>query len=142
MSSSSLKAKPKNTIRIIFALLTLLWAAGIFLVSSIPSSGLPSGLGFWSTVAHFCEYLIFAVLLTMACSSPGRALWKVALIALVIASLYGVSDEFHQWFVPGRNSDPLDWATDTVGALVGAVAAVWFISGQKVRQSRLRDRER
>jgi VanZ family protein len=33
-------------------------------------------------------------------------------------SLYGVSDEIHQAFVPGRSSDVLDWMADTAGTLV------------------------
>lgn len=142
MSDTSLKSKPRNTLRIVFAVLAGLWAVAIFFVSAIPSSGLPSNLGFWSTVAHFLEYLVLAVFLTLAFNSPGRALWKVALIALIIASLYGASDEIHQLFVAGRNSDPLDWATDTIGAIVGSAAAIWFISGQKVKRSRQLDERR
>ena len=142
MSTTSLKGKPRNTQRIIFAILAGLWAAAIFIASSVPSSGLPSNLGFWSTVAHFFEYLVLAVFLTLAFNRPGRALWKVALIAVIIASLYGASDEIHQLFVAGRNSDPLDWVTDTIGALVGAATTVWFISGQKVKRSRQLDERR
>lgn len=142
MPQSSLKGKARNTRRIIFAALAALWAVAIFVASSIPSSGLPSGLGFWTSVAHFCEYLVLAVLLTLALQSDKRALWKTALLALVIASLYGASDEFHQLFVSGRNSDPLDWVVDTIGALVGSAATVWVISAQKVKRSRMRDEKR
>lgn len=142
MPGSSLKTKADNTKRIVFAVLAALWAVAIFVASSIPSSGLPSNLGLWSSVAHFCEYLILAVLLTLALNSDRRALWKTALIAIVIASLYGASDEFHQLFVTGRNSDPVDWIVDTCGALVGSAATVWFISAQKVKRSRQRDEKR
>ncbi len=38
------------------------------------------------------------------------------LLTLVIASLYGVTDEFHQSFIAGRDSDVWDWVADTVGA--------------------------
>jgi VanZ family protein len=56
--------------------------------------------------------------------------------------LYGGSDEIHQLFVEGRSADPVDWATDTVGALIGAIGMVWFISAQKVKRSRERDAEK
>lgn len=40
--------------------------------------------------------------------------------AVALASLYGVTDELHQLFVPGRMCDPADWLTDTLGATLGA----------------------
>ena len=41
---------------------------------------------------------------------------KRVLAVLFIVSIYGVSDEFHQYFVPGRSCDFLDWGADTLGA--------------------------
>ena len=40
--------------------------------------------------------------------------------AVLIASLYGVSDEYHQRFVPGRMFDVLDMVADALGASAGA----------------------
>lgn len=40
----------------------------------------------------------------------------LAVVSVLFASLYGVSDEFHQSFVVGRNADVWDWLADTVGA--------------------------
>ena len=34
--------------------------------------------------------------------------WRAVLAAILISSLYGVSDEYHQLFVPGRSFDVLD----------------------------------
>ncbi len=91
----------------------LLWAGVIFAFSSIPS--LNSGLGTWDYVlrkcAHMTEYAVLAVLLR-------RALGRDA-PTLLLASAYAVTDEFHQTFVAGRHGTPVDWAIDTVGALVG-----------------------
>ncbi len=139
MANSGLREKPKNTARIIAAIGAVVLAVAIFIASSIPGSDLPPQLNLWTIVAHFVEYLLLAVLLSTALNSPKRALWLTAVIAIVIASLYGASDEVHQLFVPGRNCDPLDWLTDTIGATVGAVATIWFISAQKVKKSRARD---
>ncbi|MCL2632499.1 MAG: VanZ family protein, partial [Coriobacteriia bacterium] len=61
-------------------------------------------------------------------------------IAIIIASLYGVSDEVHQYFVPTRHADPVDWMFDTIGALLGASIAVFVISARTVKRSRERDR--
>ena len=66
-------------------------------------------------------------------TAPAAAL----VAAILIASLYGASDEFHQLFVPGRLCDPADWLTDTCGAALGAsiAAAVLALKGRRaVRQ--------
>lgn len=38
--------------------------------------------------------------------------------ALLITSVYGALDEWHQSFVPERDVDLLDWIADTAGAAV------------------------
>jgi VanZ family protein len=142
MSKSGLREKPKRLVRLAALIAAILWAALIFILSSIQGSGFPAHPNILNIIAHFGEYLVLAALLTLAFNSPGQALWKTALIALAIASLYGGSDEIHQLFVEGRSADPLDWATDTLGALVGVIATVWVISAHKVRRSRERDEKK
>ena len=95
-------------------------AAFIFYMSSIPGSGLPRNLGFWTVVAHFCEYAALAALVALAVRGKTRSLWAIVGVSVLVCSLYGASDEFHQLFVPGRSSDVVDWITDTCGALVGS----------------------
>ena len=43
-------------------------------------------------------------------------------LAILIASAYGASDEFHQRFVPNRTCDFNDWVADTLGAAAAAAA--------------------
>jgi VanZ family protein len=50
----------------------------------------------------------------------GSLRWGMA--ALVLAVLYGISDEFHQSLVPGREPSTLDVLVDGAGALMGIVA--------------------
>ena len=45
---------------------------------------------------------------------------RACLIAIACASLYGVSDEVHQLFVPERMCDPVDWMVDTAGSALGS----------------------
>jgi VanZ family protein len=47
-------------------------------------------------------------------------------LATSIASLYGISDEFHQSFVPGRTPDVVDWLADTSGALLAVLLIAHF----------------
>jgi len=94
------------------------WAAVIFAFSSIPS--LSTGLGTWDTVlrkgAHIAEYAILGALLY-------RALGREAL-ALAVGIAYAATDEFHQRFVHGRHSSPVDVAIDAVGLALGML--VWL----------------
>lgn len=43
------------------------------------------------------------------------------LCATLVGAAYGVFDEMHQRFVPGRTMDPRDAVADVVGTLAGAV---------------------
>lgn len=81
-----------------------------------------------SPVGHFGEYLVFGTLLFNALRlhlGTKRALTLA--VAVALASAYGVSDEWHQYFVPDRSCDPADWAVDTVAALCGALLARLFL---------------
>ncbi len=40
--------------------------------------------------------------------------------SLLIGFLFGLSDEIHQYFVPGRHADILDWLADCLGILIFA----------------------
>ena len=53
----------------------------------------------------------------LRCHMPLR---RACLIAIACASLYGVSDEVHQLFVPERMCDPVDWMVDTAGSALGS----------------------
>jgi VanZ family protein len=95
----------------------------IYFASAQPS--LDSGLGWIDTVGrkliHFGEYALLCFLWWRALRTvmPDR---RAALVALIVASLYAATDEFHQSFIEGRNGSPLDWAIDTAGAAAAAVA--------------------
>ena len=141
--------------------LVVLWAAFIFFMSAHTGSDLDEGTGLtaqikrWLTSlatpvfgpdtdivsigAHFTEYRVFGVLLFAALfqTLPGKPLWALALAAIACASLYGVTDEFHQSFVPNRMCDPADWLTDTLGATLGAVVTGGIVAAkQKGRTER------
>jgi VanZ family protein len=91
------------------------WTGLIFALSSVPDLG--TGLGGWDLLlrklAHAGEYAVLGALLLRATSRPG--------VAFVLGTLYAVSDEIHQSFVPGRAGSPLDVALDTLGVAAGVV---------------------
>ena len=99
------------------------WALMIFILSSIPSESYPSHPGFLNNVVHFLLYFGLAALIVVGLTGGKLKPVLILVIAILLASLYGASDEFHQLFVPGRNSDPLDWMVDSLGAIAGALTA-------------------
>jgi VanZ family protein len=70
-------------------------------------------------VAHFTEYLILSVLLYRALRGGRRWNVRAAGIAVTLAGLYAIGDEFHQWFVPGRTAAAADCLIDMSGAVAG-----------------------
>ena len=58
------------------------------------------------------------------------------LIIVVVASVYGAIDEFHQYFVPGRACDVWDWIADTLGGLAGAMTVLIITKVWKSRIQR------
>jgi VanZ family protein len=106
------------------------WAGVIFWFSSRSGSQIP---GRFSELGHFGEYFIFGALLYWALRLSGRRDIAAA-AALIVASLYGMSDEFHQHFVPTRTPDVMDWGVDTLGAACGIlIAATTLALTKRVR---------
>jgi hypothetical protein len=103
----------------------LAWAALIFAFSAVPDLG--TGLGGWDLVlrklAHAAEYAVLGALLVRATGRTG--------LAIALGTLYAVSDEIHQTFVPGRLGSPIDVAIDAIGVVSGVV--LW----QTIRARRL-----
>ena len=101
-------------------------AGVIFYLSALshPEDQLPSFLfnEVSDKVLHAVEYGILALLCYRAfrwATGPVVARQAVVL-AIVTASVYGITDEAHQFFVPFRESGWQDWLADTVGAVIGA----------------------
>lgn len=107
-------------------LLPLAAAAGIFWLSA--QSHLPGGIDLPSPldkVVHATVFGLLALALDWAlrASAPGLPLYKRHLLVILAVSLYGSTDEWHQFFVPGRDCDVLDWAADTLGSVLALTAA-------------------
>ncbi len=69
---------------------------------------------------HFMEYGILSVLffISLRKSTPGYNIKAIAILAIIFSGLYGVSDEVHQYFVPGRESSIGDVTANLIGAVV------------------------
>ena len=114
-------------------ILFLLYAGLIFFLSHQP--GDPSRLPpfpHFDKFEHFIAYFVFATLLQRALyySDIRRLMMAITLGAAI---LYGISDEFHQSFIPNRQADFFDLVFDTLGAAFG------ILTFQSTLSSRERD---
>ncbi len=106
----------------------------IFLLSStrIDSPILNLAPDYWF---HFAGYvplylLIFVALNDGIRQKPNRGrLW----LPFLLTVLYGISDEFHQSFVPGRDSSLADVAADAAGALAGTALLSLLPRNRKIK---------
>jgi len=100
----------------------LAFAALVFYLSSLPNPLPELSSRLSDKLLHAVEYAVLGALLAwpLARVAPRRSF----LLAVVLASAYGASDEIHQWFVPGRDADPRDWVADSTGGALGAAAAL------------------
>jgi VanZ family protein len=143
--------------KIVWAVLSVLIAVGIFFSSAL--SGDVSGNAsfaianfarrfapftdetiaaahfFVRKFAHFFVYLALAFCITHSLKFyiPNRK--KLFLSAWLIASLYGVTDEIHQHFVPGRVMSFVDMLINSGGALIGATFVLLWLSARAWRVS-------
>lgn len=106
-----------------------LWAPVVLLLAleawlsnqpKLPSV-LPFALPAADKLAHFGYFALVGFLAARAGTNAERWSDRRTLVAVALgALLWGLTDEFHQSFVPGRDPEALDVLADTMGALAGA----------------------
>jgi VanZ family protein len=89
------------------------WAAVIFAASTRAQVIDVGGVAGLDKLVHFVVYGLLGVLICRT----GRGVWS-AVLAVLLASAYGATDEWHQSFVPSRSAEVADWLADTIGAIV------------------------
>jgi len=102
-------------------------AAGVmavaFILSSIPGSGIPYLFSFQDTAVHVIIYaaLGFFVYPALRSSLPMLTGRQALFSTLGFCVLYGISDEFHQSFVPGRTASLFDVMINSAGGFIGVL---------------------
>ncbi|MEE9493404.1 MAG: VanZ family protein [Gammaproteobacteria bacterium] len=113
-------------LRILSLLAAIIWIALEFYLSS--QSTLPSLhlFVFEDKVIHAIYYGVLAVFFLGSFHFTAPDFGKKERVsAVLLASMYGVFDEIHQLYVPGRYADIWDWVADTSGAILAVGLLSW-----------------
>ncbi|MDR2739547.1 MAG: VanZ family protein [Treponema sp.] len=99
---------------------------GIWFLSSQSILPSPKGILGFDKLQHLIAYLVLALTISFWFSPAQREFHRLRtmLLLVFICSFYGVIDEIHQYFVPGRDCNVWDWIADTLGTFLGAGAAL------------------
>ena len=91
--------------------------------------------------AHFTEYMILGGFLVpavkewMAVDTTPVPVVRERITAWLAGTLYAVTDEIHQYFVPGRSCELRDMGIDSCGVLAGVLVVSFLMRSKERRPS-------
>ncbi|MDD1626841.1 MAG: VanZ family protein [Methylococcaceae bacterium] len=105
-------------IKILDFTLLLFYCLFIYWLSDQSSLPAPLWFDYQDKLYHAGAYFIMGLLAWRSFKHLVRSPIILALLSIAFCSLYGLSDEWHQSFVVGRESDSADWVADTSGSIL------------------------
>ena len=98
----------------------LIYCLLIFIQSSHPSTERIPG-PYIDKMLHFAAYALLGALFLRAFKTTRikNNLKLVLILSILLSSLYGISDEIHQHFVPYRDADLMDVLANMLGGIMG-----------------------
>ena len=126
-------AQTKLRIFLFYWLPLIVACLAIFIQSSYPGSERMPDVRFLDKLLHFGAYGVLGILFFRAYATlPIKNNCNLLiLISIVSATLYGISDELHQYFVPFRHADLMDGVANTLGSICGVYIYYWWKARQK-----------
>ncbi len=112
--------------RQIYFTLLILWVALTFLLTSIPNPRFEVPFAHADKVAHFGIYGVMGFLCALWRRESGRPARGAALTALFVVTLVGAVDEIHQYWIPGRSMEFIDWLADAAGGGMGVLFSAYL----------------
>ncbi len=112
--------------KLIWLTLLIAYCALIYKLSAQPTLPVPGLFLHQDKLIHAMAYAIMGLLSFNYCRYIFKTLGATAAASLVFCTLYGISDEWHQAFVPGRDASLLDVLADIAGACLAIQIARHF----------------
>lgn len=122
----------QNQFLLVYGAPLLVYCLLIFWLSAQSDPGRLSPFAVPDKIAHLLEYTGFGLLLMrmLVYLNPERDVVQHLIWVLSFTLLYGLSDELHQYFVPGREFSWMDLLADGAGGYLGA--RLWMVfSGER-----------
>ena len=121
--------------RWLYLLPAIIYMGVIFWMSCHPAPESLRKFPIWGEIkaVHLIEYGMLALLWVWGLQNATQWIWrKAALYSVSITFLWGISDEIHQAFVPGRSAKVSDALTDLLAALlvIGGLAIIRGMRGK------------
>ena len=121
-------------IKILDFTLLVLYCLFIYWLSDQSSLQKPFDFGFdyQDKLYHAGAYSIMGLLAWRAFKSFLDVPIILSMLSIAFCSLYGLSDEWHQSFIMGRESEVADWVADTSGAFMAVISLYKFSFGKLI----------
>ena len=107
----------------------VVYCAAIFIQSAFPTTEQLPQWTHLDKILHVAAYALLGFLFFRALAT-GRLNYNrniLFILSILLSSLYGLSDEIHQSFVPGRSAEASDALADLVGGFLGAGCGwLWY----------------
>lgn len=85
--------------------------------------------------AHFTIYTLLGLLLMTYINTYDLDLHSKSLISFILGGTYAITDEVHQYFVPGRSCEFRDVCIDGSGVLLGiALVSICIVIFNKIKK--------
>lgn len=110
----------------VYRIITLGWMMLIFFLSAQPSLPTPALFPGADLLAHAVFYAVLGVFLARSLIPQRVMTWKRIMLVTVLVTAYGVTDEYHQLFVPGRDASGWDILADGLGGFLAAWMLFWW----------------
>ena len=107
---------------IIYLPLAVYWLI-LFVMTSLPTD-MSISVGVSDKIEHFGAYGLLSVFLFLALKFQNHySLLNnyPATFTILIASIYGIIDELHQLYIPGRSAQFFDWFADFTGSVLAVI---------------------
>ena len=105
-----------------------IYGLAIFALSSRSGLAVPAFFPAMDKFIHAAEYAVLGGLWVRALSQSWRALpaSRVLVSTVLFVTLYGISDEWHQAYMPGRTPEIADVLADTAGGALGSLGFLCY----------------
>lgn len=111
--------------------LSICIAVVIFLLSAQSKLPIPEAVSFrgLDKLLHACAFgsLAFALSYWISADTWLAEPLKCFILVCCMAACYGISDEIHQIFVPGRDASFYDWLADCTGAVIALLVRLQVV---------------